>query len=104
MVLFYEQSPEELQSCSPAELSQRLYKVTGMTTLTIQKKYDYGMLSLLHHQEARSSKELKEKKGEWKKGEAYRPIIGLSHKQFKAMVEGYDFELTVAGELRFKNK
>lgn len=104
MVLFYEQSPEELQSCSTAELSQRLYKVTGMSTSIKQKKYDYGMLSLLHHQEARSPFELKGKNGEWKKGEEYRPKIVLSHKQFKAMVEGYDFELTVAGELRFKNK
>ena len=37
---------------------------------------------------------LKVKKGEWKTGEDYRPVIELSHKQFNAYVEGYDFDIT----------
>ena len=103
MVLFYENSPEELYECSRAELAKRLYKITGMSSMLIQKKYNYGTIILKHHQEARPSGELKEKKGSWANGEAYRPIIGLLHNQLNAIVEGYDFELTVTGEIKFKH-
>lgn len=103
MVLFYEHTPAELYDCSPKELAQRLYKVTGMSTLTLQQKYRYGTLTLKHHQEARPAGELKAKNGEWKIGEAYRPIISIYHTQFNAYVEGYDFELTVTGEIIFKH-
>lgn len=103
MVLFYEKSPEELYECSAAELSKRLYKVTGMSISTRQKKYLYGMIVLKHHQEARQNTYLSLKKGIWKKGEMYRPRIEMSHIQLKAYIEGYDFELTVAGEIKFKH-
>ena len=103
MVLFYENSPEELYECSNAELSKRLYKVTGMSTLTLQNKYFYGTIALKHHQEARPAGELKAKNGLWKVGEEYRPVIGLLHTQLNAYVEGCDFELTVTGEIKFKH-
>lgn len=103
MVLFYENGAEELYDCSRAELAKRLYKVTGMSSMLIQKKYNYGTITLKHHQEARPSGELKEKNGEWKIGEEYRPIIGLLHNQLNALVEGYDFVLTVTGEIKFKH-
>ncbi|MBQ5888974.1 MAG: hypothetical protein IIW77_06850, partial [Bacteroidaceae bacterium] len=63
----------------------------------------YGAMTLKHHQEARPAGELKAKNGEWKIGEEYRPIISLLHSQFNAYVEGYDFELTVTGEIIFKH-
>lgn len=103
MVLFYENSPEELRDCSRAELAKRLYKVIGMSSMVIQKKYNYGMLTLKHHQEARPAGELKAKNGEWKEGEEYRPMIIINHNQLNALVEGYDFELTVTGEIKFKH-
>lgn len=103
MVLFYENSPEELYECSRAELSKRLYKVTGMSSTIVQQKYRYGMMTLKYHQEARPAGELKEKKGEWKIGEQYRPVIVINHNQLNALVEGYDFELTVTGEIKFKH-
>lgn len=103
MVLFYENSSEELYDCSRSELSKRLYKITGMSSMLIQKKYNYGTIILKHHQEARPSGELKEKKGLWVNGEEYRPIIGLNHNQLNVFVEGYDFELTVTGEIKFKH-
>ena len=103
MVLFYEKSPEELCECSRAELTKRFYKVTGMSTSVIQQKYKYGMITLKHHQEARPTGELKEKKGEWKTNEEYRPVIVINHNQLNALVEGYDFELTVTGEIKFKH-
>lgn len=103
MVLFYENSPAELYDCSPKELTKRLYKVTGMSTLTLQQKYKYGTLSLKHHQEARPAGELKAKNGVWTTNEEYRPVITLLHTQLNAYVEGYDFELTITGEIKFKH-
>lgn len=104
MVLFYEKSPEEFYECTKADLVKRLYKVTGMSTMLIQKKYYYGITTLKHHQEARPAGELKAKNGEWKIGEDYRPAIIINHNQFNALVEGYDFDLTVTGEIKFKHK
>ena len=103
MVLFYENSPEELYECSRAELSKRLYKVTGMSEQVVSGQYHYGTFTFRHHQEARPAGELKAKGGEYKQGEEYRPIIGLKHTQLNAIVEGYDFELTVTGEIKFKH-
>ena len=107
MVLFYENSPEELCDCSRAELSKRLYKVTGMSVMAIKRqtgKVDrYGMFTLKHHQEARPAGELKAKNGEWKEGEEHRPMIIINHNQLNALVEGYDFELTITGDIKFKH-
>ncbi len=102
MVLFYENSPEELYDCSRAELSKRLYKVMGFSTLTVSNN-TYGRLTFRHHQEARPAGELKAKNGVWLKDEEYRPVIGLLHTQLNIFVEGYDFELTVTGEIKFKH-
>ena len=73
-----------------------------MSILTLQKKYSYGTITLKHHQEARPAGELKAKNGEWKIDEEYRSVIGLYHTQLNAMVEGYDFDLTVTGDIKFK--
>jgi CRISPR-associated endonuclease Csn1 len=105
MVLFYEKSPKELYDCGAEELSKRLYKVTGMSVSTItqgDKKYTYGMATFRHHLEARKSNELPVKKGEWKAGEAYRPVIELSHKQFNAFVENHDFVIKSSGQIKYK--
>lgn len=104
MVLFYETSPEEFYECTKADLVKRLYKVTGMSKQVISDIYHYGLTTLKHHQEARPAGGLKEKKGLWKIGEEYRPVITINHNQFNAIVEGYDFELTVTGEIKFKHK
>lgn len=104
MVLFYENTPEELGDCTQKELSKRLYKVTGLSSMTIQQKYHYGTITLKHHQEAKSASELTEKKGLWTEDEAYRPVIGLNHNQAKFLVEGKDFTLTVTGRIVFRKK
>lgn len=80
MVLFYEKSFKELYECGVEELSKRLYKVTGMSSLVIkqgEKRYDYGTIELRHHLEARRSSDLKSKNGEWKQKEDYRPVIKI---------------------------
>ena len=101
MVLFYEKTPEELHECTAKELKCRLYKLTQFSTQT-DGNNSYGTLAFRHHQEARPAGELKVKKGAWKIGEAYRPLIGILHTQLNAYVEGDDFELTVTGEIKFK--
>lgn len=70
----------------------------------IQQKYSYGILTLRHHQEARQAVDLPIKKGAWKIDESYRPIIGLYHTQLNAYVEGYDFDMSVTGEIIFKHE
>ena len=104
MVLFYENTPNELDDCSPKELAERLYKITGLSSMTIQQKYHYGTITLKHHQEAKSASELTEKKGLWQKGEAYRPVIGLNHNQARFLVEGQDFSLSVTGRIILHKK
>lgn len=107
MVLFYEKSANELRECSKTELARRLYKVTGMSVMAIKRqsgKVDrYGMTNLKHHQEARPAGDLKAKNGEWRIGEEYRPVIIINHNQLNALIEGYDFELTVTGDIKFKH-
>lgn len=104
MVLFYENTPEELYECTQKELAERLYKVIGLSSMTIQRKYHYGTMTLKHHQEAQSASKLTEKKGLWQKGEVYRPVIGLNHNQAMFLVEGKDFKLTVTGRIILNNK
>ena len=106
MVLFYEKSPKELYECGVEELSRRLYKVTGMSSLTIKqgvKRYDYGTIELRYHLEARRSSDLKVTNGEWKAQDECRPVIKIYHSQFSAYVEGYDFYITSAGQIKFKH-
>ena len=102
MVLFYENSPKELYECSRAELSKRLYKVKGLCDKkTGNNRTAY--ITMIHHQEARPDSDLVIKKGVFIANEEYRPIIEQSHNQLNIIVEGYDFELTVTGEIKFKH-
>ncbi|MBO7263604.1 MAG: CRISPR-associated protein Csn1 [Alistipes sp.] len=102
MVLFYENSPKELYECSRAELSKRLYKVKGLCDKkTGNNRTAY--ITMIHHQEARPDSDLVIKKGVFIANEEYRPIIEQSHNQLNVFVEGYDFELTVTGEIKFKH-
>lgn len=102
MVLFYQDSPEELYEASLKELTKRLYKLTKFSSMTSGNNR-YGTLVFRHHQEARPAGELKAKNGVWKIGEEYRPLISLYHTQLNALVEGYDFTLSVTGEITFKH-
>lgn len=100
-VLLYEKSPDEVQSLDYKELAKRLYYVSGLSTLNIGK-YSYGIIILRFHQESRMFKDLKVVGGEYVSGEQYRPIVKLLHSQFKALVEGQDFEITELGEIKLK--
>lgn len=98
LVLFYENSPAELYDCSPKELTKRLYKVTAMAA--------EGRVQFLFHQEARDQKTLTSLYGAGTSQFSQSnpsPKLRLSVSNFNMLVEGYDFELTVAGEIRFKH-
>lgn len=104
MVLFYEKTRDEIYNADNKEIRDRLYKVIGMNKQVVEGKYHYGILTFKHHQEARQNKDLKEKSGEYISGQDYRPIICMTHKQVNALVEDYDFTLSVTGDVEFIKK
>lgn len=99
MVLLYENGPEEVWELDKVNLQKRLYKVTGMSSLVIQK-YVYGTINLVHHQDARPSTEVKQTNGVFKVSDEFRAGIKLYHTQFNALVQGVDFEINDLGEIR----
>ena len=100
MVLLYENGPEEVWELDKVNLQKRLYKVTGMSSMIIQRKFEYGTIELVHHQNAKPSSEIKKVNGEFKSGEEFRPGIKMLHSQLNALVHGVDFEINDLGEIR----
>lgn len=100
MVLLYEKSPEEVWELDRNNLQKRLYKVTGMSSMVIQGKFEYGTIEMVHHQNAKPSSEIKKVNGEYKSDEVFRPGIKMLHSQMKALVQGVDFEINDLGEIR----
>lgn len=99
MVLFYEKSPEEFYECTKADLVKRLYKVTGMAA--------DGRVRFTYHQEARDDKAISAEYGMGiSKVDIINPVsrLRLTPGNMTMIVEGYDFELTVTGEIKFKHK
>lgn len=100
MVLLYENSPEEVWELDRKHLQQRLYKVTGLSSYILQQKYNFGTIEMIYHQDARPSSEIKKKSGEYVSNEEFRHGIKMLHTQFKALVQGVDFEMNNLGEIR----
>ena len=98
-VLLYENSPKEIQFDDPQDLVYRLYEIVG-----IGLDGNALMIDLRFHQEARRSSDLDRKKGAYKENETLRPCIRLRHTQFKALVEGVDFEFNILGEIKKKDR
>lgn len=101
MVLLYEKSPAEVWEATPKELNRRLYKVVGLSILNVGNR-SYGRITLLHHEEARQSKDVKVLNGAYKQGEELRPAILMLHTQLRALVQGYDFEINELGEIKWQ--
>lgn len=99
MVLLYEKSPNEVWDASTKERGRRLYKITGLSSMTING-CAYATINMRNHEEARLSKEIKAKNGAYKQGEEFRPAIIMLHTQFNALVQGYDFEINELGEIK----
>ncbi len=100
-VLLYESSVTELYEASDKELSRRLYKVIGMSSMLVTGCM-YGIINLRHSTESRPAKDIKSKNGAYKSGEDFRPAITMLHTQLNALIEGQDFDLTPLGEIKFK--
>lgn len=98
LVLFYEKSPNELYDCSKKELAKRLYKVKGIN--------GDGRIVFIFHQEARKDELVSKECGMgYSKYDINEPKakLRLSLSNFNAIVEGYDFDLTTTGEIKFKH-
>ncbi len=100
-VLLYESSATELYEASDKELSRRLYKVIGLSSMLVTGCM-YGIINLRHSTESRPAKDIKSKNGAYKSGEDFRPAITMLHTQLNALIEGQDFDLTPLGEIKFK--
>lgn len=99
LVLLYENTSEEVWELDRAGMQKRLYKVTGMSSMVVSSNV-YGIINLTYHQEARPSSEIKFKNGVYKQSEDFRQGIKLLHTQFKALVQGVDFELNDLGNIK----
>lgn len=97
-VLLYENTPDEIRRQDPHDLGRRLYYVTGMSSMTIDK-YVYGVIVMKHHQEARKASDLKPKNCNFSNADETLPVIRMYHTQFKALVEGQDFRITPLGDI-----
>ena len=100
MVLLYENNAEEIWELDRKNLQKRLYKVTGMSSMIIQGKFEYGTIEMVHHQNAKPSSEIKKVNGEYKSNEKFRPGIKMLHSQIRALVQGVDFVINDLGEIR----
>lgn len=60
MVLLYEKSPNEVWDASVKERGRRMYKITGLSSMTING-CSYATINMRNHEEARLSKEVKAK-------------------------------------------
>ena len=99
MVLLYENNPEEVWEQDAIQVQKRLYRISGLSS-TVISSYIYGVLTLIHHQEARPSTEVNLKNGAYISNEDFRPGIKMLHTQLKALIQGMDFEINELGEIR----
>ena len=100
-VLFYEKSQQEVHEADNKELARRLYKVVGMSSMTVTGN-TYGVVKMRHMAEAKPSTEIKYQNGSYRQGEELRAGITMLHTQINALVEGYDFDITPIGEIKFR--
>lgn len=97
-VLLYENSPSEINFSDSADLVRRLYRVVGLSSMIVSG-CNYGVVKLRFHQEAHQAKDLKSTNGLFKNTDPYRGMISLYHTQMNALVEGYDFDISILGEI-----
>ena len=100
MVLLYENNPDEILNANQQELQRRLYAITGLSYSPNNNGNDYGTITLIHHQDARPKNEIKPSKGAFRVNGEFRSGIILYHTQFKALINGVDFELNDLGEIK----
>lgn len=102
LVLLYENSKSEIYDAPPAELTRRLYKIVGLSSMFVAG-CNYGVIKFRHVSEARPSTEVKSKNGAYKTGEVLRSAITMLHTQVNMLIEGYDFTISPLGEIILKH-
>ena len=93
MVILYDNTPEEIWEMGIKYIQSRLYKITAMSLTD-------GRMVLVHHQEARPKSDLKAVSGAYGYDGKLKPMLRVGFNQFKALVQGVDFELNDLGEIR----
>ncbi|MCH5179352.1 MAG: CRISPR-associated protein Csn1 [Prevotellaceae bacterium] len=92
MIILYDNKPEEVWEKGICEINKRLYKITRMSEKDTR-------MTLVHHNEARQSKELGSFIAYKYDGEL-QPAHRVNFSNFKALVQGVDFEINDLGEIR----
>lgn len=103
MVLLYDKSSAELYEMTETKLLERLFQITQMD---VEK---YAEIKLLHHSEAREKKVITESmglksgmKGGKNIGEQNKyPWIKIGANTFDCIVQGYEFEISSTGKIKF---
>ena len=93
MVILYDKYPEEVWEGGTKYIQSRLYKIIGISD---------GRVTLLHHQEARHSKELKPLMKAYQYDGILMPKLRIRFNKFQALVQGLDFEINDLGEIKRK--
>lgn len=97
MVLFYENSKDELRNCSIKDLSGRLYKLVSLS--------DGDFLFASHLKATTSSKYEGKGNSMWINGKQDQNVLRItSLKNLNFIVQGYDFDIDVMGKIKFKNQ
>jgi CRISPR-associated endonuclease Csn1 len=81
-VVFFEDSPTEIQWNDRTDLFKRLYQVTGLSSMLLQEKYEYGVVSFVKHNSSKSN--AKYIKGEFNLN-GQRSFAEMYHTQIKAI-------------------
>jgi len=94
-VIVYENSPDEIRELNPDELIKRIYRV--------YKFNDSGAnyIFLQYNSESRKDKELGEGSTKFDLS-IYQPRLKLTANNFNCLVEHYDFNISIDGEIIFK--
>ncbi len=104
MVLMYDKNPEELFDMPNEKLVERLYEITQLDSEASAN------IKLLHNSDAREKKTITESmglktgmKGGKNLGEHKKfPWIKIGANAFDCLVEGYDFNFSADGKIKFK--
>ena len=93
MIILYDNNPEEVWDSDISTIQKRLYIITRMSLTD-------GRMVLVHHQEARPASELIAESGAYNYDGVLKPMLRISFNQFKALVQGVDFDINDLGEIR----
>ncbi len=105
-VLLYEKTSDEITTdLSAKNIKERLFKIHGLSLQRIKSAgniLEYGTIQLMHHLEARPLGDLKIQDGEYTFGDS-KKYRKMNHNQFKALIEGIDFNITIDGAIHLIN-